>query len=105
MNLTNIVSTIDQFSSYNTKEVNKLQKKFKVSIMKKVMGSILLGSMLFISTGCVSETLGLSSKDNANNADATAYQKKETELATKLDDRTEKRVDGFFEKMLNKVGL
>jgi hypothetical protein len=61
--------------------------------------------MLFLNTACVSESLGLNAKNDVNNSEATAYQKKETELAQKLDSRTEKKVDSFFEKMLNKVGL
>ena len=65
----------------------------------------MLSSMLFMSTGCVSETLGLKSNEDTNGTEKTAYQKKENELATKLDNRTEKKVDSFFEKMLGKVGL
>jgi PBP1b-binding outer membrane lipoprotein LpoB len=72
--------------------------------MKKIISLTLLTSMLLITTGCVSETLGLTKTDKTD-ANATAVQQKGNELSTKLDDRTEKKVDGFFDKMLGKAGL
>ena len=72
--------------------------------MKKVISSIVLSSMLFMSTGCVSETLGLNPQENTTDQ-TTAYQDKENEYATKVDKKVENKIDTFFNKMLDKAGL
>ncbi len=65
------------------------------------INAILVSSILLINTACVSETLGLSPKTNDENIEKTAYEQKVKEV----DDRTEKKIDSLWEKLLAKIGL
>ena len=70
--------------------------------MNKMVKLSILSTVLFMSTGCVSETLGLNTKADTN---ATAMQAKESEMSNKLDNKAEKKIDGLFDKALGKIGL